>query len=232
MFLSALRMTATSTFLIRRDFEYLNFFHIGIECIRRYIYIVLTRISILINIPTNQYFSVPMDIWCVQDASRIFSQTRDSVMKVLQPVPTVAQLFQGVYLLWTKKKSFLMKILIEKCIQFLCTFHQYAHSSPPHPLAQQFHQWNHHCRELCSRNLAVEKAVCELPAECQFCAQQLPRSEIAQHESRLCDERCVSYSLIIRFLRKFQFWNPDVFECSVWIHNLRGWGNWWVVSFS
>ncbi|XP_022667435.1 cysteine and histidine-rich protein 1 homolog isoform X2 [Varroa jacobsoni] len=47
-------------------------------------------------------------------------------------------------------------------------------------------------RELCSRNLAVEKAVCELPAECQFCAQQLPRSEIAQHESRLCDERKVS----------------------------------------
>lgn len=44
-------------------------------------------------------------------------------------------------------------------------------------------------RESCSRNLAVEKAVCELPAECQFCSQQLPRSELHHHETNLCDER-------------------------------------------
>lgn len=46
-------------------------------------------------------------------------------------------------------------------------------------------------RELCSRNLAVEKAVCELPTECQFCASELPRAQIERHEAELCEERCV-----------------------------------------
>ncbi|XP_013410757.1 cysteine and histidine-rich protein 1 [Lingula anatina] len=41
----------------------------------------------------------------------------------------------------------------------------------------------------CSRNLAVEKAVCELPSECQYCAKQLPRCKLEQHESELCIER-------------------------------------------
>lgn len=46
-------------------------------------------------------------------------------------------------------------------------------------------------RDSCSRNLAVEKAVCELPAECQYCSKQLPRSDIETHETKLCDERQV-----------------------------------------
>ncbi|CAN7942260.1 unnamed protein product [Ixodes hexagonus] len=53
-------------------------------------------------------------------------------------------------------------------------------------------------RELCSRNLAVEKAVCELPTECQFCASELPRALIERHEAELCEERLTrcSYSRI------------------------------------
>lgn len=40
-----------------------------------------------------------------------------------------------------------------------------------------------------SRNLAVEKAVSELPAECQFCSQQFPRNLLERHETELCVER-------------------------------------------
>lgn len=47
-------------------------------------------------------------------------------------------------------------------------------------------------KDLCSRNLAVEKAVCELPAECQFCSRELPRAQLEHHESELCDERLTS----------------------------------------
>ncbi|CAI9737399.1 and histidine-rich 1-like [Octopus vulgaris] len=41
----------------------------------------------------------------------------------------------------------------------------------------------------CSRNLAVEKAASELPTDCQYCQQQLPRHLILQHEGHLCQER-------------------------------------------
>jgi len=34
----------------------------------------------------------------------------------------------------------------------------------------------------CSRNLAVEKAISEMPADCRFCSQQLPRSGLEYHE--------------------------------------------------
>ncbi|KAI0234717.1 Cysteine and histidine-rich protein 1-B [Lamellibrachia satsuma] len=43
----------------------------------------------------------------------------------------------------------------------------------------------------CIRNLAVEKAISELPAECRFCSLRLPRSELAMHEKELCQERRV-----------------------------------------
>ena len=46
-------------------------------------------------------------------------------------------------------------------------------------------------KTICSRNLAVEKAISELPAECQYCSQQLPRSSLEYHERQLCSERCV-----------------------------------------
>jgi uncharacterized protein with PIN domain len=39
------------------------------------------------------------------------------------------------------------------------------------------------------RNLAVEKAVNELPAECQFCGRDFPRITLERHEELLCDER-------------------------------------------
>ncbi|XP_071494392.1 zinc finger TRAF-type-containing protein 1-A-like [Diadema antillarum] len=44
-------------------------------------------------------------------------------------------------------------------------------------------------KNLCSRNLAVEKAVSELPAACRFCARKLPRYLLDQHEREGCPER-------------------------------------------
>ncbi|XP_074646114.1 zinc finger TRAF-type-containing protein 1-like isoform X2 [Tubulanus polymorphus] len=44
-------------------------------------------------------------------------------------------------------------------------------------------------KNLCSRNLAAEKAVSELPAECRFCSDQLPRHMLENHEGEKCLER-------------------------------------------
>lgn len=46
-------------------------------------------------------------------------------------------------------------------------------------------------RTLCNRNLAVEKAISELPAPCQFCARLLPRSSLPKHEKEMCQDRFV-----------------------------------------
>lgn len=40
-----------------------------------------------------------------------------------------------------------------------------------------------------SRNLAVEKAVSELPNECQFCGKEYPSKSLERHEKNECDER-------------------------------------------
>lgn len=40
-----------------------------------------------------------------------------------------------------------------------------------------------------SRNLAVEKAVSELPAQCQYCSNEYPSKSIEYHELNDCDER-------------------------------------------
>ena len=47
-------------------------------------------------------------------------------------------------------------------------------------------------KSLCTRNLAVEKAISELPALCRYCSKQLPRSGLEHHESEQCQERCVT----------------------------------------
>ena len=49
----------------------------------------------------------------------------------------------------------------------------------------------------CSRNLAVEKAISELPTECKYCSQQLPRCAITHHEREQCQERCVALSCLV-----------------------------------
>ncbi|ESP02606.1 hypothetical protein LOTGIDRAFT_138168 [Lottia gigantea] len=41
----------------------------------------------------------------------------------------------------------------------------------------------------CTRNLAVENAASELPLECKFCNQSLPRNKLEYHEKELCQER-------------------------------------------
>ncbi|RXG51165.1 Cysteine and histidine-rich protein 1-like protein [Armadillidium vulgare] len=46
-------------------------------------------------------------------------------------------------------------------------------------------------RSLATRNLAVEKAVSELPADCQFCGQKYPRNSLERHETDFCEERVV-----------------------------------------
>lgn len=40
-----------------------------------------------------------------------------------------------------------------------------------------------------SRNLAVEKAVSELPSECQFCGNEFPNKSVEYHENNECEER-------------------------------------------
>ncbi|XP_058823584.1 zinc finger TRAF-type-containing protein 1 homolog [Topomyia yanbarensis] len=40
-----------------------------------------------------------------------------------------------------------------------------------------------------SRNLAVEKAVSELPSECQYCGNEFPNKSIEYHECNECEER-------------------------------------------
>ncbi|RUS69772.1 hypothetical protein EGW08_022468 [Elysia chlorotica] len=44
-------------------------------------------------------------------------------------------------------------------------------------------------RNICIRNLAVEKAVSELPTECPFCNQRLPRYLLENHQKEQCQER-------------------------------------------
>lgn len=44
-----------------------------------------------------------------------------------------------------------------------------------------------------TRNLAVEKAVSELPSECQFCGKQYPRNSLEKHETTQCEERCTLF---------------------------------------
>nr|XP_009666583.1 PREDICTED: cysteine and histidine-rich protein 1-like isoform X2 [Struthio camelus australis] len=44
-------------------------------------------------------------------------------------------------------------------------------------------------KSLCCRNLAVEKAVSELPSECGFCMQQFPRSLLERHQKEECQDR-------------------------------------------
>jgi len=60
----------------------------------------------------------------------------------------------------------------------------------------------------CIRNLAVEKAISELPAECRFCSARLPRSELAMHEGELCQERCVSCRVAYTFHRSSLSMSP------------------------
>lgn len=44
-------------------------------------------------------------------------------------------------------------------------------------------------RTICIRNLAVEKAVSELPSDCGFCNQNLPRYQLEYHQKEQCQER-------------------------------------------
>ncbi|XP_037650794.1 cysteine and histidine-rich protein 1 isoform X1 [Sebastes umbrosus] len=49
--------------------------------------------------------------------------------------------------------------------------------------------WCEISKNLCCRNLAVEKAVSELPTECTFCLKQFPRSSLERHQKEECQDR-------------------------------------------
>ncbi|NP_001121149.1 cysteine and histidine-rich protein 1-B [Xenopus laevis] len=44
-------------------------------------------------------------------------------------------------------------------------------------------------KSLCCRNLAVEKAISELPSDCGFCLKQFPRSLLERHKKEECQDR-------------------------------------------
>ncbi|CAG2248309.1 unnamed protein product [Mytilus edulis] len=53
-------------------------------------------------------------------------------------------------------------------------------------------------KNLCSRNLAVEKAVSELPTECQYCYCHLPRNQVDYHERIVCERPSLcKYSALV-----------------------------------
>lgn len=51
-----------------------------------------------------------------------------------------------------------------------------------------------------TRNLAVEKTVSELPAECRHCARVFPRHSLAHHEDKLCEDRYVDAHLPVCYV--------------------------------
>ncbi|MED6265545.1 Cysteine and histidine-rich protein 1 [Characodon lateralis] len=57
-------------------------------------------------------------------------------------------------------------------------------------------------KNLCCRNLAVEKAVSELPTECTFCLKQFPRSSLERHQKEECQDRVTFLSSVIYSLRE------------------------------
>lgn len=46
-------------------------------------------------------------------------------------------------------------------------------------------------KPMCIRNLAVEKAISEMPSDCSYCCKQVPRHQLQIHETEVCSERCV-----------------------------------------
>ncbi|KAM3857979.1 zinc finger TRAF-type-containing protein 1 [Diretmus argenteus] len=50
-------------------------------------------------------------------------------------------------------------------------------------------------KNLCCRNLAVEKAVSELPTDCTFCLKQFPRSSLERHQKEECQDRYSTHTL-------------------------------------
>lgn len=50
----------------------------------------------------------------------------------------------------------------------------------------------------CTRNLAVEKTISELPIQCDHCLQIFLRSEIKGHQSQTCPDRFVDLLDLLR----------------------------------
>jgi len=63
-----------------------------------------------------------------------------------------------------------------------------------------------------SRNLAVEKAVSELPTHCKYCHEEFPRNQIPCHENDTCDQR--TYKLLHYHSIQRRCLNLDVLRSS------------------
>ena len=55
-----------------------------------------------------------------------------------------------------------------------------------------------------SRNLAVEKAVSELPTHCKYCKDEFPRNLIPMHEKSACDQRYLHFLIYFLMNKIFQ----------------------------
>lgn len=71
-------------------------------------------------------------------------------------------------------------------------------------------------KTLAARNLAVEKAVAELPTECLYCQKEFPKKTIERHQL-ICEERYFLNFILLFFTRFFfQGW-----EINLTIHFYR-----------
>ena len=58
-------------------------------------------------------------------------------------------------------------------------------------------------RNVCQRNLAVEKTVSELPSECRHCGKELARVVLFRHEKQECEERSLDKYMFLFFFILF-----------------------------
>ena len=59
-------------------------------------------------------------------------------------------------------------------------------------------------RNVCQRNLAVEKTVSELPSDCKHCGQELARVVLDRHEKQECEERLIDEYILLFFINLFK----------------------------
>ena len=53
-----------------------------------------------------------------------------------------------------------------------------------------------------SRNLAVEKAVSELPSNCEYCRDEFPRNQLHNHERKHCELRWIILKFNLFYVTK------------------------------
>mgnify|MGYP001036457520 FL=1 len=67
----------------------------------------------------------------------------------------------------------------------------------------------------CTRNLAVEKTISELPIQCDYCLQTYLRAEIKTHQTQNCSDRFVVNFVCLFFSRVESFFRPVTCDYSL-----------------